>query len=239
MIARLLPTTSTAARTIDKEVFIAASLRGQPDNSRQGSLFLSGASISLECHAAPLCCRKSATKGRTLLCTARCLPPQRQPLGLPAAPSPGSALAGAVFLGGNVERAVAVSTIDTNQREDGLVNGGPLLGQLFSAFARQHCPGFRHILQLFLMNLVPDSQSHFAALGSVIFVFRCFSHGRDPNNRGQKNVNPNNRFRRKSTGERRAFISSKFGMLVKYTIPLLTGDLHANGRRLSRFVQCF
>ena len=116
---------------------------------------------------------------------------------------------------------------------------GHSLGQLFSAFARQHCPGFRHILQLFPMNLVPDSQSHFAALGSVIFVFRCFSHGRDPNNHGQKNVNPNNRFRRKSTGERRAFISSKFGMLVKYTIPLLTGDLHANGRRLSRFVQCF
>jgi hypothetical protein len=40
MIARLLPTTSTAARTIDRGVFIAASLRGQPDNSRQGSLFL-------------------------------------------------------------------------------------------------------------------------------------------------------------------------------------------------------
>jgi hypothetical protein len=103
----------------------------------------------------------------------------------PAAPGPGSALAGAVFLGGNVERAAAVSTIDTNQREDGLVKGAPCLASCFLR-SRASIVQFRHILQLFLMNLVPDPQSHLAALGSVIFVFRYSSHGCDPNNHGQK-----------------------------------------------------
>ena len=192
MIARLLPTTSTAARTIDKGSSLPPRLGANPITLGRGRC-----SFGRRLFHWNATWRGSVAGSLPRRDERCCVPlaafPQRQPLGLPAAPSPGSALAGAVFLGGNVSEQWPSVPLTQIKKKDGLVNGGPLLGQLFSAFARQHCPGFRHILQLFLMNLVPlDSQSHFAALGSVIFVFRCFSHGRDPNNHGQKNVNPNN-----------------------------------------------